>query len=65
MKINHIFKLSERFSFMKIQSQKQVWDSIAKEWNDFRQKPVPEVVEFLKKQKGKVLDLGCEVEDIL
>jgi tRNA (uracil-5-)-methyltransferase TRM9 len=59
MKINHIFKLSERFSFMKIQSQKQVWDSIAKEWNDFRQKPVPEVVEFLKKQKGKVLDLGC------
>lgn len=57
--MNQIFKLSERFSFMKIQSQKQVWNSIAKEWNDFRQKPIKEVSEFLKKQKGNVLDLGC------
>lgn len=57
--MNHIFKLSEHFNFMKTQSQKQVWDSIAEEWGKFRQKPVKEVVKFLKGKKGKVLDLGC------
>ncbi|MEK6926626.1 MAG: class I SAM-dependent methyltransferase [Nanoarchaeota archaeon] len=40
-------------------NQQQTWNSIAEEWNNFRQKPVKEVSEFLKKQKGRILDLGC------
>jgi len=40
-------------------NQKEVWDSIAEEWNKFRQKQMTEVVEFLKNKKGKILDLGC------
>ncbi len=40
-------------------SQKEVWNSIASEWNRFRNKPMPEVENFLKDKKGKVLDLGC------
>jgi ubiquinone/menaquinone biosynthesis C-methylase UbiE len=40
-------------------SQKEVWNSIAKSWKEFRKKPVPEIVYFLKDKKGKVLDLGC------
>lgn len=42
--------------FMK--SQRQVWNSIAKEWFEFRNNPIMQVVAFLKKEKGKVLDLG-------
>jgi ubiquinone/menaquinone biosynthesis C-methylase UbiE len=44
---------------MKTQSQKQVWNSIAEEWNKFRNEPEKEIVQFLKKQNGNVLDLGC------
>ena len=40
-------------------SQKQIWNAIAGKWNEYRQKPVEEVIEFLKKEKGKILDLGC------
>lgn len=40
-------------------SQKQVWDKIAEDWNKYRQKPIPEVIEFLNNKSGKVLDLGC------
>lgn len=39
--------------------QEQVWNKISAWWNKFRQKPVPEVEEFLKDKKGKILDLGC------
>ena len=39
--------------------QEQVWNKISARWNKFRQKPVPEVEEFLKDKKGKILDLGC------
>jgi len=41
-----------------MESQKQVWNNIAEEWNKFREKPIPEVIEFLKTKKGKILDLG-------
>jgi ubiquinone/menaquinone biosynthesis C-methylase UbiE len=44
---------------MKKQSQQEVWDKIAPEWNKFRENPINEVKEFLKDKKGKVLDLGC------
>jgi ubiquinone/menaquinone biosynthesis C-methylase UbiE len=43
---------------MKIQSQKQVWNKIAEEWFEFKKNPGRGVEDFLKKQKGKILDLG-------
>ena len=39
-------------------NQKQVWNDIAEEWNEFKTNPADYVEEFLKKQKGKILDLG-------
>ena len=41
-----------------MKSQKQIWNSIAPEWHEFKQKPSKISIEFLKKQTGKVLDLG-------
>ncbi|MFZ5955269.1 MAG: class I SAM-dependent methyltransferase [Nanoarchaeota archaeon] len=40
-------------------SEEEVWDTIAEKWEEFRKRPVPEVLEFLKDKKGKILDLGC------
>ncbi|MCX6749620.1 MAG: class I SAM-dependent methyltransferase [Candidatus Pacearchaeota archaeon] len=40
-------------------SQKEIWNSIASEWNKYRQKPLEEALIFLKNKKGKILDLGC------
>lgn len=40
-------------------TQEQVWDEIAEQWSEYREKPKPRVIEFLQKQKGKILDLGC------
>ena len=42
-----------------MKNQQKVWGSIAEEWNKFRQKQMPEVINFLKNKKGKILDLGC------
>ncbi len=39
--------------------QEKVWDAVAENWAEFRNRPVDEVVEFLKGKKGRVLDLGC------
>ena len=39
-------------------NQKQIWNSIAPEWNEFKTKPAQHVIEFLKSQKGNILDLG-------
>jgi len=42
-----------------IEDQKQIWNNIAPEWEEFKcEKPSENVVNFLKKQKGNVLDLG-------
>jgi len=41
-----------------MESQKQVWDNIAPEWNEFKKNPGRNVEEFLKNKKGKILDLG-------
>jgi len=38
--------------------QKQVWEAIANDWKEFREKPIPEVLNFLKTKKGNILDLG-------
>jgi ubiquinone/menaquinone biosynthesis C-methylase UbiE len=43
---------------MKAPNQKKVWDNIAEEWHEFKKLPAESSVEFLKKQKGKVLDFG-------
>jgi len=39
-------------------NQKQVWNNIAEEWNEFKITPAEHVFEFLKGKKGKILDLG-------
>jgi ubiquinone/menaquinone biosynthesis C-methylase UbiE len=39
--------------------QEKVWDTIAKDWNDYRNTPRTEIKEFLKNKQGKHLDLGC------
>jgi ubiquinone/menaquinone biosynthesis C-methylase UbiE len=41
-----------------MKSQKQVWNNIAEEWNEFKISKYPNIMEFLKKQQGKILDLG-------
>jgi len=39
--------------------QKQVWENISEEWNEFKQNPSKNAQEFLKDKKGKILDLGA------
>ena len=39
-------------------SQKQVWNNIASEWYEFKINPSEKVLNFLKRKKGKILDLG-------
>lgn len=43
---------------MEIENQKKLWDKIAPEWNEYKDKPSENAVEFLKKASGNVLDLG-------
>lgn len=57
-------RLSEKLykeEIKKLANQQAVWNSIAKSWNQFRQKPFPEIVEkcAVAWPKGKVLDIGC------
>ncbi len=41
-------------------NQEKVWDFIAESWDEYRQKPLKQVEEFLAgKRRGKILDLGC------
>jgi ubiquinone/menaquinone biosynthesis C-methylase UbiE len=39
-------------------SQEKVWNNIAQEWHEFKKFPATSTIDFLKKQKGKVLDFG-------
>ncbi len=46
------------------ESQQKVWDAIAPKWNDFRQRPIPEIGIQLKRlaetwKPGRILDIGC------
>ena len=44
-----------------MEDQQKLWDKIAKEWHEFKtskRKKDQRVIDFLKKQKGQVLDLG-------
>lgn len=42
-----------------MENQEQIWDKVAEKWSEFRDRPMEEVVDFLKDKKGNVLDLGC------
>jgi len=41
-----------------METQEQVWNKIAPEWHEYKQIPAEHTINFLKKQKGNVLDLG-------
>ncbi len=41
-------------------NQEEIWDKIAESWSENRQKPCyPEIAEFLKNKKGRILEIGC------
>ncbi len=40
-------------------TQKEVWNGIASDWKEFREKPRKEVEKFITECKGNLLDLGC------
>lgn len=44
---------------METPNQEKVWDGISSKWNEFRVKPIREVLNFLKNKKGRLLDVGC------
>lgn len=44
---------------MKTSNQKDIWNALATSWQTFRSKPVIEITSFLKKKKGRILDLCC------
>ncbi len=39
-------------------SQKEVWNVIAPKWNEYRNNPKKEILNFLKNQTGNILDFG-------
>src|SRR3989344_4737155 len=39
-------------------NQQEIWDLMAPNWNNFRQRPIKELSK-LKWKKGKILDVGC------
>jgi len=49
----------EKQQKLKIPNQEKIWNKIAKEWQEYRKEPLPEVKQFLKTKQGKILDLGC------
>ncbi len=52
-------KRSDAAGHWGIMRQREVWESVASPWRDYRTKPFPGVAEFLKNKKGAVLDMGC------
>jgi len=56
-------KLSKKLKTLKKLTQQQVWDKIAGAWTDSwsenSQKSPDYVVNFLKKKKGNIVDIGC------
>ena len=42
-----------------IENQEKLWDKIATEWHEYKQKPSKNAVYFLSQTKGNVLDLGA------
>lgn len=39
--------------------QKKIWEKISKPWGIYVVKKIPQIVNFLKNKKGKIIDLGC------
>lgn len=42
-----------------MENQEEVWNNIAPEWSEFKTRKAEYIEEFLRKQKGNILDLGC------
>ncbi len=42
----------------KIENQEKLWDKIAPEWHEYKQKPSENATQFLSNVEGNVLDLG-------
>lgn len=42
-----------------IENQEKLWDKIAPEWHEYKQKPSENAVQFLSSIEGNVLDLGA------
>lgn len=42
-----------------MESQKKVWNNLAKDWYELKNNPIKEVLDFLSRQEGRVLDLGA------
>ena len=40
-------------------NQREVWENIARDWNDYRKVPPEEAAEFIANKSGLLLDLGC------
>ena len=40
-------------------NQEKIWDNIAKPWKTYVVKRIPAIEQFLKRKKGKIIDLGC------
>ncbi len=40
-------------------NQKTVWNKIAQKWEEMRKVPFEQDLEFIKKQEGKLIDIGC------
>ena len=42
-----------------MQTQEQIWDAIAQNWQEYKKVTFQDVDEFLRDKKGRILDLGC------
>jgi ubiquinone/menaquinone biosynthesis C-methylase UbiE len=42
-----------------MQTQEQIWDAIAQNWQEYKKVTFQDVDEFLRGKKGRILDLGC------
>ena len=40
-------------------NQREVWDNIADDWNNYRKHPPKDSVKFLENKRGIILDLAC------
>ena len=43
---------------IRVQNQQKVWDAIASRWYKYKVKPAEHTLNFLKRKKGRILDLG-------
>lgn len=54
-----IIKKEEYLKSKKKPNQEKIWNNIAKPWKTYVVKKIPAIEKFLKRKKGKIIDLGC------